>query len=97
MSPMGFVAVLAGWFVTEIGRQPWTAYNVVRTEESISPVIAEQVAITLFVFIVVYILIFGFGSYYIAKLIGRGPQVIDEADHSMSASVTKAALSRNDD
>lgn len=97
MSPMGFVAVLAGWFVTEIGRQPWTAYNIVRTEESISPVIAEQVAITLFVFIVVYILIFGFGSYYIAKLIGRGPQVIDEADHSMSASVTKAALSRNDD
>lgn len=97
MSPMGFVAVLAGWFVTEIGRQPWTAYNVVRTEESISPVIAEQVAITLFVFIVVYILIFGFGSYYIAKLIGRGPQVIDEADHSMSASVTKAALSREDD
>lgn len=97
MSPMGFVAVLAGWFVTEIGRQPWTAYNIVRTEESISPVIAEQVAITLFVFIVVYILIFGFGSYYIAKLIGRGPQVIDEADHSMSASVTKAALSREDD
>ena len=94
MSPMGFLAVLAGWFVTEIGRQPWSVYQVVRTEESISPVIAEQVAITLFVFIVVYILIFGAGSYYVAKLIGKGPQIIDdvEEDHSMSASVTKAAL-----
>ena len=74
MTPTGFIAVLAGWFVTEVGRQPWTAYGVIRTSESISPVIAAQVALTLFTFIVVYIFVFGAGSYYILKLIGKGPQ-----------------------
>ena len=96
MTPTGFIAVLAGWFVTEVGRQPWTAYGVIRTAESISPVIAEQVALTLIGFIVVYTFIFGAGSYYIVKLIRKGPKIIEENeeyyDHSMEASVTQAAL-----
>lgn len=74
LTPTGFIAVLAGWFVTEVGRQPYTVYGVVRTGESISPVIAEQVALSLGIFIVVYTLIFGAGSYYILKLIGKGPK-----------------------
>jgi cytochrome d ubiquinol oxidase subunit I len=73
MMPSGFIALLAGWFVTEVGRQPFTVYGVVRTAESISPVIAEQLALSLGIFIVVYTLIFGSGSYYILKLIGKGP------------------------
>jgi cytochrome d ubiquinol oxidase subunit I len=92
MTPTGFIAVLAGWFVTEVGRQPWTAYGVIRTSESISPVAAEQVAITLLGFIVVYTFVFGAGSYYILKLIGKGPRIGREAeeyyDHSTHASVT---------
>lgn len=95
MTPTGFIAVLAGWFVTEVGRQPWTAYGVIRTSESISPVAAEQVAITLLGFIVVYTFVFGAGSYYILKLIGKGPKSIGDGekyyDHSRQASVTKAA------
>lgn len=95
MTPTGFIAVLAGWFVTEVGRQPWTAYGVIRTGDSISPVIAEQVAITLIGFIVVYTFVFGAGSYYILKLIGKGPKTIGDGeiyyDHSKQASVTKAA------
>lgn len=95
MTPTGFIAVLAGWFVTEVGRQPWTAYGVIRTSDSISPVIAEQVAITLLGFIVVYTFVFGAGSYYILKLIGKGPKAIGDGEkyyeRSQQASVTKAA------
>lgn len=95
MMPSGFIAVLAGWFVTEVGRQPWSAYGVLRTAESISPVIAEQVALTLLGFVVVYTLVFGAGSYYILKLIGKGPASVGDGikyyDHSKQASVTKAA------
>lgn len=80
MMPSGFIAVLAGWFVTEVGRQPYTVYGALRTGESISPVIAEQVALSLGIFIVVYTLIFGAGSYYILKLIGKGPKQAKKED-----------------
>lgn len=80
MTPSGFIAVLAGWVVTEVGRQPFTVYGVLRTADSISPVIAEQVAISLAIFIVMYTLIFGAGSYYILKLIVKGPIRIEETD-----------------
>lgn len=73
MAPSGFIAVLAGWFVTEIGRQPYTVYGVMRTGQSISPVAAEQVAVSLAIFVVAYTFIFGAGIYYVFKLIRRGP------------------------
>lgn len=76
MTPSGFLAVLAGWFVTEVGRQPYTVYNVLRTTESVSPVIPEQIAITLLLFILVYTFIFGAGVYYIFKLIQKGPEKV---------------------
>ncbi len=73
LTPSGFIAVLAGWFVTEVGRQPYVAYGVIRTSEAMSPVIGEFVAISLLAFIIVYTFVFGAGSYYILKLIGKGP------------------------
>ncbi|MGA2654905.1 MAG: cytochrome ubiquinol oxidase subunit I, partial [Gammaproteobacteria bacterium] len=73
MMPSGFIAVLAGWFVTEIGRQPYTAYGVIRTIESVSPaIIGPQVAWSLLAFVVMYIFVFGAGSYYILKLLAKG-------------------------
>lgn len=78
MTPMGFIAVLAGWFVTEIGRQPYVAYGVIRTAEAVSPVLGEQVAFSLLAFIIVYLLVFGAATYYIFKLIRKGPAVQDE-------------------
>jgi cytochrome d ubiquinol oxidase subunit I len=97
MTPTGFIAVLAGWFVTEVGRQPYTAYGVIRTAESISPVAAEQVALSLLAFVVIYPLIFGAGTYYILKLIRKGPASIGETEkyyhHSQQATVTKAVTS----
>ena len=74
MTPLGFIALLAGWFVTETGRQPWTVYGVIRTAESMSPLAAQQVATTLIGFIVVYTFVFGAGSFYILRLIGQGPK-----------------------
>ena len=73
LTPSGFIALLAGWFVTEVGRQPYVAYGIIRTADSVSPVLGEHVALSLLAFIIVYTLVFGAGSYYILKLIGKGP------------------------
>ena len=77
MAPSGFIAVLAGWFVTEVGRQPFTVYGVLRTAESASPIMGEKVAFSLLAFVVIYTFIFGAGMYYIFKLISRGPDYND--------------------
>lgn len=99
LTPSGFVAVLAGWTVTEVGRQPFTAYGIIRTSESISPIIAEQVAITLLAFVIAYIFIFGAGIYYITKLIRKGPgptsDIPEYYAHSREASITTTISQRN--
>jgi cytochrome d ubiquinol oxidase subunit I len=73
LTPAGFVAVLAGWFVTEIGRQPYIVYGVLRTAEAASPVMGTQVGLSLLAFVIVYTFVFGAGSYYILRLIHKGP------------------------
>lgn len=94
MMPSGFIAILAGWFVTEIGRQPWTAYGIIRTAESVSPaILGPQVAWSLLAFVITYILVFGAGSYYILKLIGKGLVAGDKKEEyyrpGMEATVMK--------
>ena len=91
MTPMGFIALLAGWFVTEVGRQPWTVYDVIRTSESISPVAAQQVATTLIGFIVLYTVVFGAGSFYILKVIAKGPQPFEDTDDNFYGNSVTAA------
>ena len=85
LTPAGFIAVIAGWCVTEIGRQPYVAYGVIRTGQSVSPVAGPHVALSLLAFIVTYIFIFGAGSYYILRLIGKGPSIEKKAygDHGV--------------
>ena len=78
MTPSGFIAVLAGWFVTEIGRQPYIVYGVMRTAETVSPVMGSQVALSLLAFIFTYVFVFGAGSYYILRLIGKGPGILEK-------------------
>ena len=73
VSPLGFVAVLAGWFTAEVGRQPWTVYGVLRTADAVSPVPGGSVLTSLILFVLVYGIVFGAGLYYIAKLVQRGP------------------------
>jgi len=99
MTPSGFIALLAGWFVTEIGRQPYVAYGIIRTSDGVSPVISEQIAITLLLFIITYIFIFGAGSFYIIKLILKGPKVVSDNEafysNSIEASATKNLSANN--
>lgn len=78
MTPSGFGAVLFGWFTAEIGRQPWVVYGHLRTADAVSPVSAGAVTASLLTFIVVYAFVFGFGSYYLAKLLRRGPDPIED-------------------
>jgi cytochrome d ubiquinol oxidase subunit I len=73
MGPAGVVAILAGWMTTEIGRQPWVVYNVMRTAQAVSNHSAESLGFALAVFVVVYCGVFGTGITYMLKLMARGP------------------------
>jgi len=80
MTPMGFIAVLSGWMVTEMGRQPFVVYDLLRTSEAISPVLGENVLLSLISFVLVYAFVFGAGIYYILKLIKEGPKVTEKEE-----------------
>jgi cytochrome bd ubiquinol oxidase subunit I len=73
MGPSGFVAVIAGWITTEVGRQPFTIYGLLRTADSASPLAAPAVAASLIAFVIVYFAVFGFGTWYILKLMSQPP------------------------
>ena len=73
VSPLGFVAVLAGWFTAEVGRQPWTVYGVLRTADAVSPVPGGSVLASLILFVLVYGSCSARASIHIAKLVQRGP------------------------
>ena len=73
MGPSGFVAVIAGWITTEVGRQPWVIYGLLRTADAASPLDAPAVAASLLAFVVVYFAVFGVGTWYILKLMGKTP------------------------
>lgn len=81
MGPSGFVTLLAGWVTTEVGRQPWVVYGVMRTSQAISPLSAQQVGLSLMTFVVVYFLVFGTGIYYMLKLMHAGPQAAKDHDN----------------
>jgi cytochrome d ubiquinol oxidase subunit I len=74
MGPAGFVAVIAGWITTEVGRQPFTIYGVMRTAESASPLAAPAVGASLVAFVLVYFAVFGMGCWYLLRLMARAPQ-----------------------
>ncbi len=73
MGPSGFVAVLAGWVTTEVGRQPFTVYGLLRTSDSLAPIAAPAVATSLIAFIIVYFFVFGAGVFYIMRMMSKPP------------------------
>lgn len=94
MMPSGFIALLAGWFVTEIGRQPYVVYGVINTVNAVTPAnLSAQVTWSLVSFVVIYTLIFGAGSYYILMLISKGITSAKDHDqfygHGIRASVVE--------
>jgi cytochrome bd ubiquinol oxidase subunit I len=80
---LGFVAVIAGWVVTESGRQPWIVQSIMRTADATSPVPAASIAGTLALFVLAYGVVFSFGIYYINRLIAEGPRepAAETTDH----------------
>jgi cytochrome d ubiquinol oxidase subunit I len=79
LGPSGLVAVIAGWITTEVGRQPYTIYGVLRTVDSVSPVAYEAVASSLVAFVLVYFAVFGAGAFYMLRLM-REPPHVEEPD-----------------
>lgn len=73
MTLSGFVAILAGWYVVEIGRQPYVIYGLLRTADAVSAVNAGSVMTSLIVFAVAYLTVFGAGIGYLINLIRKGP------------------------
>jgi cytochrome d ubiquinol oxidase subunit I len=71
--PLGFIAIIAGWTTTETGRQPWVATGLIRTAEAASPVAAGAVGATLISFILIYLVVYSAGIYYMNSLIRQGP------------------------
>ncbi|WP_165322930.1 cytochrome ubiquinol oxidase subunit I [Rhizorhabdus phycosphaerae] len=79
MGPAGFLAVLAGWIVTEVGRQPFTIYGLLRTAQSASPLDAPAVGASLLAFVLVYFTVFGAGIWYLLRLAGKPPEAHESA------------------
>lgn len=65
--------MLAGWITTEVGRQPFTVYGLLRTTESASPVDAAAVGASLTAFVIVYLFVFGAGFFYLIRLMRKSP------------------------
>jgi cytochrome d ubiquinol oxidase subunit I len=81
----GFVATIAGWVVTECGRQPWVVQGVLRTADATSPIAAPTVLTSLVMFVIVYGIVFTMGIYYINRLIAKGPEgrAIEPPEHGL--------------
>ena len=76
-TPLGFIAIEAGWTVTEVGRQPWIIQGLMRTADASSGHSFAQMSLTLALFVVVYFALFGAGLGYMMRLVRKGP-VTDE-------------------
>jgi cytochrome bd ubiquinol oxidase subunit I len=82
MGPAGLIAILAGWYTTEIGRQPWVVYGVMRTKDAVSNHSALALSSTLIVIFVMYFAVFGTGVSYMLQLVAKGPQEYGPEDAS---------------
>ena len=74
MIPSGFIAVIAGWYTTEIGRQPWAVQGILRTADAHSPVGAGSILLSVILFVLIYAILLGSAVYYIVKLVRIGPE-----------------------
>jgi cytochrome d ubiquinol oxidase subunit I len=73
--PLGFVATEFGWITTEVGRQPWLVYNLMRTAQGISPIPAGNVLWSLGLFLIILPVIGAVYFFYVLKALHRGPDL----------------------
>ena len=91
MGPAGFVAILSGWVTTEVGRQPYTVYGLLRTVNSVAPIALPGVATSLAVFAVVYFAVFGSGVLILLRMMGKTPEH-DEPEHQPQVPIRTAGI-----
>jgi len=78
-SCLGFIAVIAGWITTEVGRQPWTVYGLMRTADSVSPSLTgANVLLSLLLYVAVYLIIYPVGLSVMLRFVWRGPAASDD-------------------
>jgi cytochrome bd ubiquinol oxidase subunit I len=84
--PLGFLAILAGWTTTEVGRQPWTVYGLMRTADSVTPSLTPlDVALSLALYIVVYLMIYPVALLFIVRIVRAGPARVEEMEAPISS------------
>jgi cytochrome bd ubiquinol oxidase subunit I len=93
VAPLGFVAVIAGWTTTEVGRQPWTIYGLLRTSQSVSPSLTgPDVLWSLLAYMVVYLIMFPAGVAVMARLVREGPVAQTTPDEPVEGVQRKVPL-----
>jgi cytochrome d ubiquinol oxidase subunit I len=91
--PIGFVAVIAGWAVTEVGRQPWTVYGLLRTAASVSPSLTSRdVAISLLAYMAIYLFMYPAGLLFMLRVIRAGPASAAEGHATIEAGRPEAPV-----
>jgi cytochrome d ubiquinol oxidase subunit I len=85
-TPIGFIAVIAGWVVTEVGRQPWTVYGLLRTADSVSPSLTgSNVLTSLIAYMLVYLFIYPSGVLLMWRAVKKGPTASEEGNATIEA------------
>jgi len=91
MLPSGFVCILAGWYVVEIGRQPYVVYGLLHTRDAVTPTLAVgSVLASLITFALVYAIVFGAGIWYLLQLVRKGPMPHEPAPDTHAGEKTPA-------
>jgi cytochrome d ubiquinol oxidase subunit I len=75
LHPLGFLAIELGWVTTEVGRQPWLVYNLMRTAEGVSPIPPGNVIWSLSLFLIIFAVVGTIYFYYILKTLRLGPDL----------------------
>ncbi|KXF77439.1 cytochrome D ubiquinol oxidase subunit I [Paramesorhizobium deserti] len=98
MGPSGLIAILAGWYTTEIGRQPWVVYGIMRTKDAVSDHSVLAMSATLGLFIVMYFAVFGTGVSYMLKLVAKGPDTfVDTREQGQTERAARPLSAAPDD
>ncbi len=83
-SPLPFFAILCGWTVTEVGRQPYLVYGYLRTADAVSPLLPGHVETSLALFFIAYSVLLVAFFWYATKLVLRGPTPTETGEHPLA-------------
>ena len=73
--PLGYIGSVCGWLVAEFGRQPWTIQDMLPTWASVSDIQASNVAITFFLFLILFTTMLAVEINILLKQIKKGPEL----------------------